>query len=590
MTEIRSLFKLHQGMKIPHMLVDCCCHPRQKISVFILVPVLLIIQTLIIRPWGNFPLNDDWRYSLVTMRWVETGSFSLFVPMSPSLVLQALWGKWFIDIFGFSHALLRFTNVLICIGWLGLLYWTLTLLKVKRMVRVILLILVITNPLVTYVTFSFMTDLPGLFISWLGILLWFWHLHILDKEGLNNKAFCVALAGSFFMGLSFWVRQLSVLVYPACFLARWGMESLSARRVFPGKKMLPYIFPSLIFALTIACYFWWARTTHNLSSEFTEKLTLISMERCGDILLQGIIWFFYATAFLFPILVLFCDAKEVFQQLKRKGVLGLILSLLLLSTAIYLRSNNDYDLKANVHAHFPFLGNILNPYGVGPITLTDVYIEHGPRHPRFQPIAWICLELGFIFSIVYWVKIVAEFMTLIKKRIPSIQSEACLFAVFLVCVTYFTNSVLFGQAIFDRYTLPILPGLLVFIGVLLSNTKLSSRRIAFVFLPLAFMYGLYGVGGVHDYFRWNEARWQLYQRALDKGINPLEVDGGHELNAWVAYRSGVEADTACSNIWFCEKRPYAISMHTEKATLLDEAKVPSILGEFPSLFLIKRVL
>ena len=40
---------------------------------------------LVIRPWGNYPLNDDWQYARASRLFAETGKIKIDTPIAVTL-------------------------------------------------------------------------------------------------------------------------------------------------------------------------------------------------------------------------------------------------------------------------------------------------------------------------------------------------------------------------------------------------------------------------------------------------------------------------------------------------------------------------
>jgi hypothetical protein len=84
--------------------------------------------------------------------------------------------------------------------------------------------------------------------------------------------------------------------------------------------------------------------------------------------------------------------------------------------------------------------------------------------------------------------------------------------------------------VFDRYLEVLLPGALALAGA-------GAARVAWNGVPAALALaasGLVAVGLTHDWLSWNEARWALGRRALERGVHPREVEGGFEWDGWFA--------------------------------------------------------
>jgi hypothetical protein len=84
-------------------------------------------------------------------------------------------------------------------------------------------------------------------------------------------------------------------------------------------------------------------------------------------------------------------------------------------------------------------------------------------------------------------------------------------------------------------------------------------------LPLCW----FTVAGVHDYFRWNDARWQAMNLVEADGGHADLVDGGYELNGWLNYDAvlsgrrpeGCHGFCRCrQGAFYCTDDTYVISM------------------------------
>ena len=60
-----------------------------------------------IRPWGNYPLNDDWQYARASKMFAESGKIRIDTPVAPALVGQILLAYPIIRVLGMNHAFLR---------------------------------------------------------------------------------------------------------------------------------------------------------------------------------------------------------------------------------------------------------------------------------------------------------------------------------------------------------------------------------------------------------------------------------------------------------------------------------------------------
>ena len=51
----------------------------------------MITLAIVVGPWGDYPLNDDWQYARPLKTLAETGRLHIDVPVAPSLVGQIVY-------------------------------------------------------------------------------------------------------------------------------------------------------------------------------------------------------------------------------------------------------------------------------------------------------------------------------------------------------------------------------------------------------------------------------------------------------------------------------------------------------------------
>ena len=76
-------------------------------GLFLALPLLYAALLALIRPFGGFPLNDDWAYAWSVERLLAAGQLRLSDWTSPSLVFQVLCGALWTKLAGFGAFQLR---------------------------------------------------------------------------------------------------------------------------------------------------------------------------------------------------------------------------------------------------------------------------------------------------------------------------------------------------------------------------------------------------------------------------------------------------------------------------------------------------
>jgi len=119
-----------------------------------------IVMAVLIRPVGDFPLNDDWSYGKIVRTLVETGRLEYTPWVSMALLTQVLWAALFCLPFGFSHTALRFSTL--TLGLAGILgtYCLLRECRLRRSTAFLGALTVAVNPVFFNLSATFMTDVP----------------------------------------------------------------------------------------------------------------------------------------------------------------------------------------------------------------------------------------------------------------------------------------------------------------------------------------------------------------------------------------------------------------------------------------------
>jgi hypothetical protein len=519
--------------------------PRSRSElVSLLAPLAAgVLLILLVQPWGNYPLNDDWIYARIGKRFAETGRFVFDHDTGAAFIGQGFLAAPVIRLLGFSHTHLRsltmvFAGLIVCLLWL-----LLRNAGVRPAVRAVALLAVVCNPLFAYLSLSFMTEIYGYLVVLLGAVIWLRDRRA-HPEGVLVSWFG-AIATALAVGFGFWIRQYSVLVFPALLGAvlptGWPRLRQSAPRLAVS---------CVVFAGTIAAYFFFIRHMAEVPLlDFSNRLARIWPINIGAAFLQSGIFLAYMTAFLLPLLLLVLRpwSRKMLPLACLLGALGFWSALVLLHMPPHL----------DVHTHFPYLGNIIRNAGVGPILLPDIQFLQ-MRSPAWPVPAWGAIECVILAASLLWVPVIFTAPAILRQRGP--RAELLLFALLFSLASITATTLVDRLAIFDRYYLPETFGLALALAVILSDApRLSVARFGVALLPMAF----FTVAGLHDYFRWSDAGWELYGQALRSGATPANIESSYEMNGWNAFTI-FQSNTGpihCDSEWFCLDDTYRIGMN-----------------------------
>ena len=524
-------------------------------SPWLLTTTLMFVAFLLIRPWGNYPLNDDWTYSHLAKRIAETGVVKIDVPLAPNAVGQALIGALAVKLFGFSHTVLRITTFLL--GCVGL--WAIDALlrhaRTPKAWRYAGLILLAFNPIYFYSATTFMNEMYGWVPALLVAVLWFWDRRRLEEGAAADTQlisfWVVALAG-ILAGATFWTRQFCVLVYPAL-LVGTVLRFIVLRRWLAIVRALPgIVVGTAVFAATIYGFFVWARATGNFRPEFAARIDNLLKVDATTYGMQVGSALVYMTAFYLPLLATLRWAGS-----RRWLIDGVALAFVVLG----LVAKNLFETHATSdfwigpiwgHRVFPFVVNIIYNAGLGPVTLDDTFFYNAakPEWPRY---VWTGLETIFIAAGALWSPFLAAFVRATKSLLSSRSAEVLLFALALLLGSLLAILQAHQGEMVDRYYLPLILSLAVLVpGVLGTAQPLLVKsygavRFGLLLAPLV----LFTVLAAHDQFRWNDARWSLIDLALKSGGTRATVQGGWEPNCWFRHEGLSAEELACQGGCSC---------------------------------------
>jgi len=77
------------------------------------ITLLWGVAEILVKPIGNFPLNDDWAWGMTVKRLVEGGGYHPTGWAGMTLITQVLWGALFCIPKGFSFNALRVSTLVL---------------------------------------------------------------------------------------------------------------------------------------------------------------------------------------------------------------------------------------------------------------------------------------------------------------------------------------------------------------------------------------------------------------------------------------------------------------------------------------------
>lgn len=571
---------------------------------WVVASLTLFVAVVLVRPFGDYPLNDDWHYARIAKHYAENGRFALDSPVASSLYGQSLLAWPIIRLFGFSHTALHLETLVL--GAVG--FWALDALMVlgdvRPRIRTLALVTLALNPLFFYTANSFMTEFYGYVPGLLGAVVWFRSRRAMEARGdANGPAVTLLAAASsaVLFGFTFWVRQFCASLYPALPGATI-FALLLARRWRTLVRTAPaFVVGGALYGVILWSFFPWAKATGNFTPQFQGALSHTSTIEPSTLFKHTFLWLIYMGLFFLPVLVL-----SPWPRARWRGLLATAGALVLLASLARFAIR---DVRMDwVHPRMPFLGNIIEDTGLGPITLSDVYWTKLAR-PRWDPVWWAIVEAVAIQSVALFAPIFVGLRRIGEATRARISLELLAYGALGCGGTLFLSIQAYQMETLDRYHLPSILLLPLFIAVAVSalRNELSSgdvdvatpptKSFAFAFVVLAPM-AWFSIAGLHDYFRWNDARWALFHDAMRLGATPANVEGGYEMNGWLhyddiqAHRPPTECIGPCRctiQTWYSQDCSYHIGMNVLPGYTRVVTRAPHYwLAEGPPMYLSKR--
>ncbi|HVU56173.1 MAG TPA: glycosyltransferase family 39 protein [Puia sp.] len=546
-------------------------------TVVLSMTAVWVLVELLIHPSGEFPLNDDWSYTRSLQQWYELHQYHLIGWTSMPLAAQLVWGMLFCKIFGFSFTVLRYSTLVL--GWIGGIgtYFLSREFSDNKGACFFTALLLMLNPIYLNMSNTFMTDVPFTCFLILSILFF--------VRGLRQDKLTYVIQGIFFVLIATMIRQLGLLVAGAFSLVLLMKGDFTKRSFFISA--LATGLPLGVYLL----YNHWLATQHIYPVKYDEGFRRIKYNLFGGdhsavkyLLRQALNIFVYAGFFIFP-LVFRASRTAIWKSRRSPAFLSCIIVMAGIGIYCLVHRNN-----------IPLMGNIMNPYGIGPVDLRDTTLLRLDHIRPLPAIVWQLLCLTGIIGggVLLWAMI---------HSIRNVQRNDRPALWFLLLFTVVYCLVMLAGGSYDRYLIPLIPALSVLLLTGLAEqdnkapvVKRTFGRYAAIFFLLVGAW--FSIAGTANYLSWNRARWDgLSFLTYEAGIPPSRIDGGFEFNGYYNYNDDditalkEKADPTQKSWWWVRDDEYMITFGPVKGyTVLKTFPCRHIFFPFSSksIFVLKR--
>ncbi len=509
----------------------------------LLIPVLVaggwLLSLLAIRPFGEYPVNDDWAYTHSVE--VLFYQHKFFINQWPGMTLfsHILWGWAFCKLFGFSFLTLRISVIVLGVVGIFSAYHLTRLFTQNRLIVALATMLTAFNPFYFSLSASFMTDVGFTAVSTMTALLFTKYLF----TG-RTKFLCGAVVLCI---VSVLMRQIGVLM-PLAFI-----PALLLRRKFSFSNLLFSLLPGIISLSVLFLFSHWLSRQQTLPVDFGTISVIVTnffsdffyylWERLGYIV-------FYVVTIAVP--VSFFGFPELWRSATKRRK---YLVLLIIVPLLFFVNNIFYTLP---------LGNVVFNFGIGPRTLKDTYYNLVDLY-RIPKDLINVFNLFLLLSIVpFGFRLLDKTGRLIRllrrQNTPPHELATLSIIVFIVLYAVF---LIFNRTIFDRYFLPLYPFILIL--ALPDGKWAPAKKHMYLSTVYLLLVAGFSLAATHDYHSWHKSRREAASFLSDRMKVPVSmIDGGFEFNGWTSRdhfrrKPGTNYTRFSKSFWFVDDDPYLVA-------------------------------
>jgi hypothetical protein len=471
--------------------------------------LLLAGATLLVWPFGDYAIEDDWAYlrSLSILR--ETGRLRILDWSPTAPVTHVVWGRLATLPTGFSFMAARLSvaglSAAGVLGFASLLRFA----RVPERTRALAALALLLHPLVFFQSFLFATDAPAL--AWTTLALAAYARGVVAPGAPSARWLAL---GSLFACLGGGARQSALLVVGAL-----GLHLLlfDRRALRAARTWLAGFVPPLAAALAFA---YWYRFVHGPTATWGASPATIAdgWRRTSPIEAAWSVYAILAYAAFFALPLLAALPLASFRP--GRGWRGrAALAVCAGATGLFALESVGEDLL------FPYLRNKLTRFG---------YWSPNEVMLGARPVLW-GEEVAWILGALLLVAVVGLVLLLSRAggADPPGQGgarRACLRLLGCLLALQLAHAVAIAPVLFDRHLIALAPTV---IGLAALGAAGAPRRLPFLAcaLPLA----VWSIAGTHDAHSMSRAAWRAGEELIAEGVDPALIDAGYAFAGWHVY-------------------------------------------------------
>jgi len=482
----------------------------------LLVALVILASTLLVWPFGDYLVDDDWAYTRSLSILAEEGRLQILGWNPMTLVVHLAWGWLFTSVLGFSFSAAKLSTVALLLVECLALISILRHMGARESTLAMAALALLFCPVHFFQSFLYATDVPTL--AWTTLSLLFYLRGLAGARGPSHRDLVL---GSLFCALAFGVRQGGILVAAALFLHLLVFERVRLRE--PRTWLACFGVP-LVAAAALQL---WYHGVHGPTRAYLDSLERIFgyLENVGPAQVAYVVYtlFAYLALPLLPLVVAlpFSGWLPRFESgavARRAGPAIVGAAILLFAWMTFVRERP-----------FPYLHNKITRFGF----LSPNELIVGAREVLWGPeLAWglsvALLVAGAVF--------VLRWSAAPQGEAAEADSQVFRTAAFRLLSLYLAlvlgySALTFG-IVFDRHLLVLAPpALLLLAGGLDPLESFRPVRFALCLLPLAF----YDIAATHDVHAFSRAAFAAGRDLVEQGVDVSDIDAGYAFDGWHMY-------------------------------------------------------
>jgi hypothetical protein len=446
-----------------------------------------------IRPAGEFPLLDDWDFTIATWNFARTGHFQFTPFTAVNLRAMVLWGAAWTRAFGASFFVLRCSTLFLGATAIVIVNRMLALTRLARTPRLIATFAFAFHPIFIWASCTYMTEVPFVCASAAAMLL-IW-------RGLERERWPMIVAGCVAAVVSCFIRQTGVLnlIAPAAVVLFSRENRRFAAPLIASIAVIGAIFrvrPEWLSgspAQFAEHYKMWHESSFRLPQmiAIAYHYAVFNAQNCG--------------LFFLPLI-----AVAAFAVRKRAAAIAALVILFRVQHLV------NRGLAMPYFAFAPgediLQGNILMNFGLGPPTLQDVWTL---KQPYPFHLTWSG-QLALTYLSVIAGAILIATLIRAKELLPQLA----------VSLAAISTIALAASGIYsDRYSLDSAWSAGIALALLVPWEKRTAKTVS---ISVLIIVSIWSVLSIQEYFAWQRARWSAFNSLRASGVAITDIDSGSE--------------------------------------------------------------